>query len=480
MADEGGPLQSLIRRAPLVVLCALLAAAVALGWSLLQDKRYMATADLLVDSGRVKDTPAWLVKENNTERAAAEEVIRQTVDDLGGDLSYQQVSQDVDVEADRDSERISVTATASDARLAAQLANSLAQNAIPQLQGDAELLSRARVPDSPSSPKIARNTAVGAVLGLMLGAVFALLVARLDRRVRRVEELEGAVGPLIGTIPTSKALARFTQGDDSTTGPAAQELPFEESEAFLMLGTRLRYLDSDHPLRTVVVTSSLPGEGKTTVAANLAMAQAMTGSSICLIEADLRKPGFARATGLRERPGLAEVLTGHSPLGAAIQPISEPNGTAVRRDVNVIVAGSTPPKPVELTKSREMEELVTELSRRYELVVVDAPPPTLFADAIPLLKLADGVLVIAQVGRSTPDTLARLRAELQMLDARVIGVVANRAPQGSRAPMGQHYRTDRAPARVKLSRHKGSETGREGSRGPNLGQALRGRGKRAE
>ena len=144
MVDEGGPLQSLIRRAPLVALCALLAAGVALGWSLLQDKRYMATADLLVDSGGVKDTPAWLVKENNTELAAAEEVIRQTVDDLGGDLSYQQVSEDVDVEADRDSEGISVTATASDARLAAQLANGIAQNAIPRLQGDAEVLARAR------------------------------------------------------------------------------------------------------------------------------------------------------------------------------------------------------------------------------------------------------------------------------------------------------------------------------------------------
>jgi tyrosine-protein kinase len=127
-----------------------------------------------------------------------------------------------------------------------------------------------------------------------------------------------------------------------------------------------------------------------------------------------------------------------------------------------------------------MEELVKELSARYELVVVDAPPPTLLADAIPLLKLADGVLVVAQVGRSTPDTLARLRAELQILDARVIGVVANRAPQGSGAPIRQHYRTDRAPARAKLSRHEGSEPGREGSRGPNLGPALRGRGERAE
>ena len=187
------------------------------------------------------------MKENNTELAAAEAIIRQTVDDLGGDLSYQQVSQDVDVEADRDSEGISVTATASDARLAAELANSLARNANPRLQGDAELLARARVPESPSSPKIARNTAVGAVLGLMLGAVLALLVARLDRRVRSVEELEGAVGPLIGTIPTSKALASAHAGRRFDHGSAAKELPFDVAEAFLMLGTRLRYLNSDHP-----------------------------------------------------------------------------------------------------------------------------------------------------------------------------------------------------------------------------------------
>ena len=118
----------------------------------------------------------------------------------------------------------------------------------------------------------------------------------------------------------------------------------------------------------------------------------------------------------------------------------------------MIVAGATPPNPVELTKSREMEELVKELSARYDLVVVDAPPPTLLADAIPLLKLADGVLVVAEVGRSTPDTLARLHAEVQMLDTRVLGVVANRAPKGRHHRLGAYYGSDRARPHLRAGR----------------------------
>lgn len=464
MFDQAGPLDSLIRRAPLVGLCALLAAGAALGWSLLQDKRYTATADLLAASARVEGTPSWLVTQNNVELAGASAVIRQAVDDLGGGLSYNQASDDLVVDGDAQSGRISVTATADDPRVAADLANGVVRNAIQRLEGDPELLARAQVPDSPSSPRTARNTAAGAALGLMLGAVLALLLPRSDRRVRSVEELE-EFGPVIGAVPTSGALARLTEGKDSRKGSVVQRLPFREAEAFRMIATRLRYLNSDRRVHTVVVTSSLPVEGKTTVAANLAKAEASAGSRVCLVEADLRKPDFASATGLRELPGLAEVLTGQSALDDAVQQLAEPNEAPVGRHIDVIVAGTTPANPVELTESREMQELATQIGARYDLVVVDAPPPTLLADAIPLLKLADGVLVVAQVNRVTPEALGRLRDELQSLDVRVLGIVANRAATGREARDGEHYRNYQGPAGARLGGLSRAESG-QGTPGP--------------
>jgi non-specific protein-tyrosine kinase len=194
------------------------------------------------------------------------------------------------------------------------------------------------------------------------------------------------------------------------------------------------------------------------------MAEASAGSRVCLVEADLRKPDFASATGLRELPGLVEVLTGQSAFDDAVQQLSGPNGAPVGRHIDVIVAGATPANPVELTESREMQELATQIGARYDLVVVDAPPPTLLADAIPLLKLADGVLVVAQVNKVTPEALGRLREELVSLDVRVLGIVGNRAATGREARYGEHYRNYRAPAGARLGGLSGAES-RQGTPG---------------
>ena len=461
MVDEERPLQSLIRRAPLVGLCALLGAGAALGWSLVQEEnRYSATAEVLDKPTRTPGVPAWRAGTYRLELVQREAVARRVADQLGGDFTAAKVQEKVSVEGNTDTGLFTMTATDSDRQFAAELANAYAEKARQVLPSGAQVAERARVPGSGSSPGVVRSTAVGAVLGLVLGAVVALLLGRFDRRVRSPEELGEASGlPVLASVPESRSLASFLQGKGSNKGSLAP-LPFVEAEAFRMLGIRLRYLDSGRDLRSVVVTSALPGEGKTTVAANLAMAQAATGSSVCLIEADLRKPAFAQATGLRELPGLAEVLSGQSAPAEAVQRLTaDANGEATRH-LDLIVAGTVPPNPVELMESRRMATLVDDLSDRYDLVVIDTPPPIVLADAIPLLKLADGVLVVAQVGRITQDEVARLREELQGLDARVVGVVANRTPKSREARYGEHYRSDRAPTRVRLHQDTGSQPGR--------------------
>ncbi len=284
--------------------------------------------------------------------------------------------------------------------------------------GNVRIAQEATVPDSPSSPKVARNTIVGAALGLLLGIGVALLLERHDRRLRDPDELGDSFSlPVLGTIPDSKALA---------DGGWTSELPPLESEAFRMLRGRLRYFDVDRKVRSVLITSGEAKDGKSTVAWNLALTAANVGSKTLLLECDFHQPSLAARRGLRPMPGLSELLTGQTDLVVQHVPVANSsNGQTFDRKLDVVVAGTRPPNPVELMESDEMAALIHHLMDEYQLVVIDAPPATLTSDVIPLLALVSGVLVVGEPGRTTRESAAALRDQLRSLDAPVLGVVAN-------------------------------------------------------
>ena len=175
--------------------------------------------------------------------------------------------------------------------------------------GNVQLAQAAAVPTSPSSPKTARNTVLGAVLGLLFGLGVAFLLERFDRRIREPKDLEAVYGlPLLGVIPESAALSRSVQG----SGKASEKrvLPPGETEAFHLIRAHLRYFNVDRELRTLLIASAGPGDGKTTVALHLAAAAARMGSRVLLIEADLRRPTLVRQLDIQSGPGLADVLIG--------------------------------------------------------------------------------------------------------------------------------------------------------------------------
>ena len=207
--------------------------------------------------------------------------------------------------------------------------------------GNAELVQSATPPTSPSAPKTVRNTALGWIIGLLLGVALAALLERLDRRLRRPEDFEETFGmPVLTEIPESKSLVRSNNG--------IGELLASEGGAFQMLRARLRYFNVDRDIRSVLVTSAAPAEGKTTVAWNLAASSASAGSATILLEADMHRPTIAARTGIRARPGLSELLSGQSSLDGSVQHVTvenRQNGTERVRQLDVIVAGSTPPNP---------------------------------------------------------------------------------------------------------------------------------------
>jgi capsular exopolysaccharide synthesis family protein len=194
-----------------------------------------------------------------------------------------------------------------------------------------------------------------------------------------------------------------------------------------MLRANLRYFNVDRPTHSVLITSAAPGDGKSTVAWNLASAVASGGAKTVILEGDLRHPTIAENEGVRAVPGLSNVLAGDRTLAEVTQavPIGQRHGTAPGRTVDVVTAGPLPPNPHDLIESDAMRAIIRSAERTYDLVVVDTPPTSVVSDAIPLVNEVSGVIVVARLGKSTRESLGQLRHQLANLDAPVLGVVVN-------------------------------------------------------
>jgi capsular exopolysaccharide synthesis family protein len=490
-------LRVLRRHAGLIVLCTLLTAAAAFGFSKQQTKQYTATASLVFEdsnqipqilfgqSGGPEDTPAR--QSTRVKLLELGPAATRTAKKLGDRVDVAEVKDSVSISPQGESNVVDVAATTTSPELSARIANTYAKQFIAaqarssqrstaqarklierqysalsgeertepqglallsQIQsltvasklssGEAQLAHAASAPTSPSSPKVARNAILGGLLGLLLGLGLAFLFERLNRQLRDPEEAREAFGlPVLGTVPESKAIMA------SNEGSAAAELPFVENEAFRMLRASLRYFNVDEDLRTVLVTSYRAGAGKTTIAWNLARVGA-SGSRAIVVETDLRNPTLARQHGLEPGPGLAEVLTRQVGLDAAIQfkrvaTSAGPNG-AEEPTLHAITAGALPPNPAELLESRAMDELLSQLEERYELIVIDTAPIGVISDCFPLLRRVDGVVAVARMGKSTRESAGKVREQLERLDAPTLGVVANGLRLGRRGQGRYGYR----------------------------------------
>ena len=299
----------------------------------------------------------------------------------------------------------------------------------------------ATVPTTPSSPKTRRNTFLGGVLGLLLGLGLVFLLERFDRRIREPKDLEVIYGlPLLGVVPESKALSRSTRRGG---GGAPGVLPPGEAESFQLIRAHLRYFNIDRQVRTLLVASAAPGDGKTTIARHLAGAAARVGARVLLVEADLRRPTLAQQLNVQSGPGLADVLIGAVMMGEATQAINldAPSGDSVKgRNFDVLVAGAAlPPNPGELLESRAMETLLERAQSSYDLIVIDTPPLTAVSDAFPLLRKVDGVVIVGRVGRNRRDVAQRLHETLSGAGAPLLGVIANGFKARRNAPYSYSY-----------------------------------------
>lgn len=353
-------------------------------------------------------------------------VLDKVIDDLDLDVTARELARSVTARVSADTVIIDLRASSASPERAADVANAVAgslddvvQEVTPSTSDatptvTATIVADATVPTVPASPNTRMNVLAGLVGGLMLGLLAALARDQLDTRVREVDDLPDGL-PVLASIP-------FDRAAEQTPALVDKQGSRARAEAFRRLRTNLRFTDvDDQPVQVLAVTSPMPGEGKTSTAANLALVLADEEHRVLLIDADLRLPRAADYLGAVSDVGLADALVSRVSVEDAMQ--KGPSG------LSFLAAGSLPPNPSELLGSRAMAELVQSLRPDFDHIVIDTPALLPVTDGSVVASLTDGAVLVAAHGASKRGDVGRAVDALHTVGARVLGVVFNRVPR---------------------------------------------------
>jgi capsular exopolysaccharide synthesis family protein len=274
---------------------------------------------------------------------------------------------------------------------------------------NAEVVEAAVPSRSAVSPRPVRTAALGLILAILIGLGAVVLAENVDRRVRRADELEALTGlPLLSSIPR--------------TAYPGEEHSHQDEEAFQRLRANLTYFNIDRSLASVLVTSPVAADGKTTVATNLAKTLARSGKDVILVDADLRRPQVAERLGIKATSGLSSVLTSDENVQEAL--VDYPIESIYRGRLQVLPAGTPPPNPSELLASQRMRTLLSHLGIVSDIVIIDTSPLLTISDTTPLLEQVSGIVMVAQVGAANKDAVRRFVQVVTAAHGTLLGVVA--------------------------------------------------------
>lgn len=362
-----------------------------------------------------------------SELLTGQTLAQRTIDKLGLDMSAAELSSEVTASAKPDTVLIDVAATDQSPVRARDIANTLSDEFVAMAKEletpedgsspDARVVveQRAAVPSKPVTPKPLRNVMFGLALGLLLGVCLAALRDYFDNTVKDQETIESITGAgLVGSIPLDKERrsepAISFDRDNSTI-----------AEAFRKIRTNLQFLAVDNPPRVIVVASSLPGEGKSTTAINLALALAEAEHNVLLVDGDMRRPMLDKYLNVVGVAGFSTVLSGAASLPDVLQKTSFSGLT-------VLASGPIPPNPSELLGSMAAQKVLGELKSQYDYVIVDSSPLLAVTDAAVLATNADGVLMISRFGQTKREQLAQAMRSLEGVGITPLGAVLTMTP----------------------------------------------------
>ncbi|OPX41384.1 MAG: hypothetical protein B1H13_02390 [Desulfobacteraceae bacterium 4484_190.3] len=315
---------------------------------------------------------------------------------------------------------------------------------------EVKIVKPALEPAIPINPPKTKATAVvGILIGLILGIVFAFIIETFDTSIGAIEEVEDLLAvPVLGVIPHVSIQEIKATLKEEYPGDIDEEIVNRNArlvthfapktvlaESFRALRTNLSFTSLENDIKTAVFTSSSPGEGKTSVVVNLAIAMAQSGNKVLLVDGDLRKPIISRMFGFDQAPGLADVILGDYEWRKVVRNITDVMMGKMSMDdimktpgidnLNIITSGTIPPNPAELINSKTIGEFIKDVRSQYDMVLMDSPPVLAATDAAILGSRVDGVVLVYQVGKISRGALRRSKAQLDNVRAKITGVVLN-------------------------------------------------------
>lgn len=434
----------------LVVAIILLAVGIASVISALSPKTYQANVQVFVSANNISNN---VINSQYDQNLAAQaqvatfaslidtpEILKQVRSDLNLGLSDAQIAARLSADAPAAQTFVNVHVVDGNPDLAAAIANSASKAFIKVVENYKKptdstksavrlfVTDPATAPSTPISPKPLLNISLGMLLGLLVGAAAAVTRDILDNRIKGPEAFEKAAGkPAMGVVVEDSKTTRHPIATRAGTRSI-------RAENFRQLRANLQFANVDDHPRVIAITSSIPGEGKSMVAMNLASTLAEAGFTVCLVDADLRRPTIAKVMGLPGQVGLTSVLIHQVDLSEALQRAGS--------NLFVLSSGPTPPNPSEVLASSYVREIVRSLLERVDYVVIDTAPLLPVADGSEVAALADGTLLVARHNVTTEAQVQRATTSLAQVDARLIGVVLNRVP-AKRSEYGySYYQTD--------------------------------------
>lgn len=419
----------------MLIACSLLGLAIAAAASIMVRPTYTAQTKLFVaiqNSGSISDlqqgnTFSQARVQSYVQTVGTPSVLQPAIDALGLQVSPADLSKSVKASADLNSVIISISASDSSPVQAAAVAQAVGNSLVaaidkiesPTTGGPSpvrlSVVTPATAPVSPSAPNTQLNLVIGFIVGSALGVGLSGLRTALDTKVRGEADLRRVTdAPMLGGISyDADAIKKPLLTQARPQSPRA--------ESFRQIRTNLQFAQVSHASEAVLVTSSLPGEGKTTTATNLAIAIAQSGRTVVLIDADLRRPRVDDYLGLDRNAGLTTALIGAADTKDLLQRWGD-------EELYVLTSGEVPPNPSELLGSGRMRELIAELEKTFDAVIIDAPPLLPVTDAAVLAQQVGGVVLVAGASRIKLPDLQKSLETLKMVNANLLGVVLNLLP----------------------------------------------------
>ncbi|WP_164232955.1 polysaccharide biosynthesis tyrosine autokinase [Microbacterium hydrocarbonoxydans] len=407
-------------------------------YALLQEPKYVASTQLYVSVRTEGAATGDLVQGTTFARQMVTSyvdvvgtalVLEPVIEELNLDTSVGALASRISATTPLNTVLIDIDVTDTDPERAAKIADAVAQSFSAAVQGTLEqpaaegatspvqitITEPAAEPTAPTSPNVRMLIILGGVLGLAAGIGIALLRTVLDTRIHTLHDIEHITDrPMLGGIAFDpNATKRPLIVHDDPRSPRA--------ESFRTLRTNLQFLDVTSGPRIFVVSSSGPGEGKSTTTANLAIALAETGARVCLIDGDLRLPRIADYLGIEGGVGLTDVLIGRVDTPDALQKWGQ-------NDLYVLASGRIPPNPSELLGSAAMDQVLKPLGEYFDYVLIDAPPLLLVTDAAVIGKKSRGVILAAASGKTKKQELSGTVRTLETAGVDLLGVVVTMLP----------------------------------------------------